>query len=195
MCKHSYFIFLISMCYVTANGLEISVQEERHCRPINEWDTSQTTFYNTAYHWTHGSELKHWKFACDAHESASASISNALLSNVQCCDMSYKTLIRIPAFIQKLLVSKASESQLKKRICFSKNTMRENVQISPVPIIDTVQVNVEASTLAAQRVRFNMRSTFDLPWYLYPLATVITHHMKKSFKRYIHILTTHVCNK
>ena len=196
MCKQTYFIFLISMCYFNANGLEISVQEERHCQPIDAWDTSQTTFYNTAYNWTHGSNLKHWKFACDSHHaSASGSISNALLSNVQCCDMSYKTQIHIPAFIQKLLFSEVADSQLKKRVCFSKKNMREKVQISAVPIMDTVDINIDAQTLSVHRVRFTMRSKLDLPWYIYPLTPAITQHIKKSFRRYIHILTSNVCNK
>jgi len=184
------------MFYFNANGLKISVQEERHCVPIVAWDTSQTTFYNTAYDWTHGSDLKDWKFSCDLqHSSSSDLISMALLSNMQCCDMSYKTQIHIPAFIQKLLLHKLSDNKLKKSICLSKKTMVEKVQIVSVPIIDTLDIDLHAKTLSAKRVGFSMKTEFDLPWYVYPFETAIRHHIEKSFREYIQILTAHVCNK
>ena len=198
MSKHSCVIFLLSLFYFNADGLEISVQEKRTCQPIVEWDLSQTTFYNIAYNWTHGSDLKDWKFACDSNrlvQSSSDSIGITLLSNMQCCDMSYKTHIHIPAFIQKLLMHKVAENELKKSICISKNRMSEIVQIMSVPIVDTLSVHVYANTLAVKRVRFDMQTKFDIPWYLYPLATLISQHVTKSFREYIDILTAQVCNK
>ena len=196
MSKLSCVIFLLSLFYFNADGLEISVQEKRTCQPIVEWEMSQTAFFNIAYNWTHGSDLKNWKFACDLHhKSESTSSKNTLLSNIQCCDMSYKTHIHIPTFIQKLLMDKVVGNELKKSICISKNGMHETVQIMSVPIIDTLSVHVYANTLPLKRVRFDMQTNVDLSWYLYPLASLISQHVKKSFREYIDILAAEVCNK
>lgn len=182
MVKNICVLIAIIACFQLAASLRVSVSKEEKCQPIYLWDMSQTTNYNIAYDWTHHSKLKKWKFTCNEHTP-------------NCCETSYNTRIHIPLFIQKLLLSSKSNNKIVKKTCWSENDFNEKVQIYSVPLIETMQIALHAKTTSNNRVVVTIDTSFDLPWYIYPIEQTIQKHVQKSLEEYIDIFTRHFCVK
>lgn len=176
------YMLISSILYLIhfTSALEVTVLKQINCKQFSLWEISQSVHYNMAYDWTHHKKIKNWKFSCD-NEST-------------CCTSSYLTHVQVPQFIHNYIYKSLSTNIISKETCMRKNNFVEYITISNVPIIDTLHVTCTVEPQNKNTVDVTMHTIFDVPWYLYPLESLIQRHVSKSFKEYINIVHKHLCD-
>jgi hypothetical protein len=162
-----------------------------HLNPNFAWEISNDQIYNRCYAWSaqHShSKLKNWQYS-----QAKSDFNNpAIVNSVH---VTYQSSVAVPTFFQSYINNdKAWQISVVKDISLTNNRrMTEITQIDNLPIVSSMTMH---STYAVRHNRVSAHITYDLdiPWYLYPVQSLIKTHVSKSIGEYATIVLDSACS-
>lgn len=196
--KSRMFILLLlfsTFCehFVNAKTL-LEIEEHKNCPDLSaqfSWEISQDQIYNRCYRWTaeHSkSQLKNWQYTPAKSDPNNPALTNSV-------HVTYQSTVAVPNFFQSYINNnEAWQISVIKDISLENNRkMTEVTQIDNLPIVSSMHLR---STYAAQRNRVSAHITYDLeiPWYLFPVQSLITNHVSHSISEYANIVLDSACS-
>lgn len=186
---------LSTFCENFVNAKTMSeIKQDKNCPDLSDkfsWDISQAQIYNRCYRWTaehSNSKLKNWQYTPAKSDPSNPELTNSV-------HVTYHTNVAVPKFFRSYINNdNAWQIAVSKDIASENDRqMTEITQIDNLPMVGSMVLH---STYIARRNRVSAHLTYDLqiPWYLFPVQSLIENHVSHSITEYASIVLDSACS-